>query len=184
MTLAQAIADLVEEVKRVPSLVTAQISKWNGQVQAKIGELESWKNNYLSVWDGRIGSVLHGVNVFHSFDENGLDDLYIHIKTKLRQDRDNKMFWFKVYGYAERNAQSVEATFSGYVYHEGDAILLKSAIGSHEPYIYLSSDGYLTFRLKVNPYYLTLSVDGMRVGNGDMPQRGDLTFIPSVDETI
>jgi len=45
MTLPSAIADLVQEVKRVPSLVTAQIAKWNGQVQAKIAELENWKVN-------------------------------------------------------------------------------------------------------------------------------------------
>ena len=46
MTLPSAIADLVAEVKRVPSLVTAQISKWNGQVQAKIGELTEWQKDF------------------------------------------------------------------------------------------------------------------------------------------
>ena len=52
MTLPSAIADLVQEIKRVPSLVTAQIAKWNGQVQAKIAELETFKNNFESAGIG------------------------------------------------------------------------------------------------------------------------------------
>ena len=60
MTLASAIADLVQEVKRVPNLVTAQIAKWNGQVQAKIDHLTSVEktfykkesNGFSPIWVG------------------------------------------------------------------------------------------------------------------------------------
>ena len=52
MTLPSAIADLAQEVKRVPSLVTAQIAKWNGHVQEEIAELETFKNNFESAGIG------------------------------------------------------------------------------------------------------------------------------------
>jgi len=52
MSLASAVADLVQEVKRVPRLVTDQIAKWNKQVSDKVQELESFKNNFESAGIG------------------------------------------------------------------------------------------------------------------------------------
>lgn len=48
MSLATTVADAIKKVNELMDLVKGQYNKWDGQVKAKIAELESWKNSLLS----------------------------------------------------------------------------------------------------------------------------------------
>jgi len=48
MSLATTVADAIKKVNDLMDLVKGQYNKWDGQVKAKIAELESWKNSLLS----------------------------------------------------------------------------------------------------------------------------------------
>jgi len=48
MSLATQIADAIGKVNGLVDLVKGQYNKWDGQVKAKIAELENWKNSLLS----------------------------------------------------------------------------------------------------------------------------------------
>jgi len=62
MSLATTVADAIKKVNDLMDLVKGQYNKWDGQVKAKIAELESWKTHYLNagyglrIYKGYIGS--------------------------------------------------------------------------------------------------------------------------------
>jgi len=47
MSLATTVADAIKKVNDLMDLVKGQYNKWDGQVKAKIAELESWKINVI-----------------------------------------------------------------------------------------------------------------------------------------
>lgn len=48
MNLATTVATAIEKINDLMDLVKGQYSKWDGQVKAKIAELESWKVGFVS----------------------------------------------------------------------------------------------------------------------------------------
>jgi hypothetical protein len=46
MSLATTVATAIEKVNELMDLVKGQYNKWDGQVKAKISELEDWKSNF------------------------------------------------------------------------------------------------------------------------------------------
>lgn len=119
---------------------------------------------------------------------------FVHIKTPLRPDTNTEMFHFTMSGYLYEPGEVVQATVAGYCYQPVEAIINATFSGTHEPVdgsgnpipaIYESSDGYVTLRLKVpTAYWLTMVVDCMKVGNGRLFIRGDLSIQISKSETI
>jgi len=102
---------------------------------------------------------------------------FLHLKTQIKRGIP-KMFHFHLTGYEFGLGKVIDTTFVGYMYYNN---LIRTNAYPHKrrPHIYVTSDGYIAMRLSVHAYYITCRLEGMRVGNGDMPEYGSVQFILS-----
>lgn len=85
MSLETKVSEAITEAKKVFDLVKNQFSKWDGQVKAKINNLENWKTanqkllqNNIEVYD-----VNHCTN---SYQGDGDDSAYLHVLLPINAD--------------------------------------------------------------------------------------------------
>ena len=112
---------------------------------------------------------------------------YLHLRTELDTTQHNKMFFYHLTGYSLGSSEFIDAKASGYCNAAVPTNSLNSinAEGTQGIAVYKGSDGLVYLRLLfTSTYYLTLSVDAMRVGNGDLYEKGSPTPIFSTQVTL
>ncbi|TMO67473.1 hypothetical protein [Pseudoalteromonas aurantia] len=193
MALEQDIAKLIEASNDLTTIVDNKIQDIDSKVQAKRNEVDNLISTTNTKVDNKLSSLSiigdggHGtraINVAHLFTpEQGAT--FVHIKLPLKADTNHEMFHLKVSGYAYGEAKLVDATLVGYCYKPRDNVININTAGSHSPHLYKGADGYIYGRLTfTSQYYLTLSIDTMRVGNGRLFKHGDIELIRSDAETL
>lgn len=138
------------------------------------------------IGNGNPGTVTYDVvNYFSS--ENDVTD-YIHIKLPFRIDLQDRMYHIKVQGYAYASAEIIDLTYVGYCYASGSDLRNTKSMdstGTFLPTQYVGSDNHIYLRFKSpSNYFLTFSVDSMRVGNGVVLTADDITIIKSATVNI
>ncbi|MBD1582494.1 hypothetical protein [Pseudoalteromonas sp. S16_S37] len=193
MALEQDIAKLIEASNDLTTIVDNKITDIDAKVASKSSEIDSLitstndkvdsKLNQLSIiGDGNFGT--RAINVARYFTGSG-GKANLHFKLPLKADTDHDMFHLKIYGYAYGEAKIVESTLVGYCYKPSNNVINIEVNGTHSPHLYKGSDGYIYARLSFETfYYLTVSVDTMRVGNGRLLKHGDIEIIRSEQETL
>lgn len=151
--------------------------------------------------NGSVGTVIDGNSsgeLGRGARSFGIDSFYteidgagfIHVKTTLRPDTHNEMFHITLNGYVLGQSEIINNVFAGYCYHGGgNVVTFTSEVGAQLPDslpgIYVSSDGFLTFRIQMTSLYgTTMVVDSMRVGNGRLFTGADIQIIQSELEAI
>ncbi|WP_025821939.1 hypothetical protein [Shewanella marina] len=130
---------------------------------------------------GRGSTVINAANFFTT--EHG--SCYLHFKLPLKADEDHEMIHLRVRGYAYGEAKIVDATLVGYCYKPSDNVINVETQGSHQPALYKGSDQMIYARLFFpNNYFLTVTIDTTRVGNGRLFKRGDIEIIKSSSSTL
>ncbi|NOU49527.1 hypothetical protein HG263_03055 [Pseudoalteromonas sp. JBTF-M23] len=193
MALEQDIATLVGKAEELTTVVENKIQDIDARVASKSVEVDSLitstnskvddKLNQLSIiGNGGYGS--RAINVANFFtNDSGVTNL--HFKLPFKADTDHAMFHLHITGYAYGEGKIVDATLVGYCYKVVENVINVDTVGTHTPHVYKGSDGHIYGRLSfTNQYYLTLSVDTMRVGNGRLYKHGDIEIIRSEQETL
>ena len=112
-------------------------------------------------------------------------NVYLHLKTHMNTAQVSQMFLYDVNGYAYGESNHIAGKVAGYCYATTGNLESVSAEGSHGLTAYEGSDGQVYLRmLLASTYYLTLSIDAIRVGNGVLPEVGSLTPIFSTEVTL
>ncbi|CAM3965945.1 hypothetical protein [Pseudoalteromonas byunsanensis] len=193
MALEQDIAKLIEASNDLTTVVDNKIVDIDAKVASKSAEVDSLiastnnkvdsKLNQLSViGDGGYGS--RAINVANFFT-NDTGATHLHFKLPFKADADHAMFHLHIKGYAYGEGKAVDATMVGYCYKAVENVINVDVVGTHAPHVYKGADGYIYGRLSFsNQYYLTISVDTMRVGNGRLYKHGDIEIIRSELETL
>lgn len=142
---------------------------------AAAGEVvEEFVNNRGQTMGVGLGAlVLNVASFFSSKSEAG----YLHLKTPFKKEQANMIYLqFRGYGlYASSKIINDVASCYQYPNSNPNWVNVK---GDHEPVFYIGSDGHVYCRLTIdNFYYLTVSVDSTRVGNGDLVPVGSCEFV-------
>jgi hypothetical protein len=145
-------------------------------------DFESWKNEKYIIGDGGHGT--RAINVA-SYFTNGSGATYLHFKLPYNLKIDNKMYHLHIRGYAYGESKAVDATIVGYCYKNGNKLCYLNATGSHQPTSYVGSNNDIYARMYFpNKYYLTVTIDTIKVGNGTLLKSGDIEIIDSRNSTI
>lgn len=154
------------------------------------GFLVSESNGTPVLGDGGYGSVrmrvARGAYYTSSYQ-------YIHIKTTLRHTANSthgavsEMYRVHLKGYSYGNSTAIDSVCVGYVYSGGNYLgsqNIHTRSGCRPVAQYMSSDGYLTFRIDVNNYYTTFSMDWERAGgNGRMRSSDQIISVTQSNST-
>ncbi|MCF6435205.1 hypothetical protein [Pseudoalteromonas sp. MMG022] len=193
MALEQDIAKLIEASNDLTTVVDNKIVDIDAKVASKSAEVDSLITNTNNKVDSKldqlavIGNGGYGsraINVANFFtNDSGVTNL--HFKLPFNAATDHAMFHLHIKGYAYGEGKVVDATMVGYCYKAVEDVINIDAVGTHAPHVYKGSDGHIYGRLSFsNQYYLTVSVDTMRVGNGRLYKHGDIEIIRSQQETL
>ena len=172
---------------------------------ADIARVENRLNEGIVGEPGNIGDDFFGdlargsrsFNIASAFSEIASAEgaHFVHLKTPLRTDTHSEMFHIAFSGYQySPSGEAISSIVTGYCYAAGSEIVSNGFSGSHEPTdgalnpipsAYISSDGFVCVRIKVDSaYFLTVVADAMRVGNGRLLRREDVQLIVSKEEAL
>lgn len=154
------------------------------------GFLVSESNGTPVLGDGGYGSVRMRVarGAYYSGSTS-----HIHIKTTLRHTANathggtSQMYRVHIKGYSYGSAQGIDSVLVGYVYAGGGYVgsqNVHTRSGCCACTQYMSSDGYLTFRIDCNGYYATFSMDWERAGgNGQLNSNDHIISVTANSST-
>jgi len=117
---------------------------------------------------------------------------YIHIKTPFLKSQ-NRMYCIRAQGYAyngppSRGGSFVDLIWTGYLY--STSIIHTSnhdPSGNLNPTQYISANSPYNLYLRfgpLDPYYLTITINSIRVGNGTVLYPGDITITASTTASL
>ncbi|TQF71858.1 hypothetical protein [Pseudoalteromonas luteoviolacea] len=193
MSLEQDIANVVSAAEQLTGIVDTKIEDINSTVSSKVSEMDSTISQQVTRIDNAINNkhiIGEGGQGTKSFAIAGYftnvgETTNIHIKLPYKLDTHNCMFHVSVNGYAYGEGKAVDSTFVGYCYKNGNNLIHTQNLGTHEPDSYVGSDNHIYLRLTFSStYYLTLSVDSIKVGNGTVLGVGDVTIISNPAEKL
>ncbi|QTL34090.1 hypothetical protein [Pseudoalteromonas viridis] len=180
MALEHDIASLVEASEALTSTVDNKIQSIDSTVSSKMAEVNSALDDLRTIGGGGVGTRAIGVANIYT-QAGGKNN--VHLKLPLKLTEHNEMFHITVTGYGYGEGKLVSATFTGYCFKDSDILTNMECTGTHNPMIYRGRDNHVYCRLSFETtYFLTLSVDTMRVGNGRLIKHGDIEVIFSKNE--
>ena len=166
-----------------------QFAAWR-QDRDTLGELNAKGSRRVGVFQGfAINGEGVGLEGHFTLPDAVMADasanVYLHLKTPLNVNVNTAMFLYDVSGYAYGESSHIDGKVAGYCYATSSTLTNLSAEGSHGLTAYAGSDGQVYLRmLFASTYFLTLAIDGIRVGNGGLPAVGSLTPIFSTQVTL
>ena len=153
------------------SAAEAQFDAWRRD-RDTLGELGARGSRRACVFQG----FVDGTDTVHSqpkghftmdgavVDVGTINNVYLHLKTHMNTATDSKMFFYHISGYAYGEANHIDGKVAGYCYGVHKQLQALSVDGSHGLTAYEGSDGQIYLRmLFASTYYLTLSIDAMRI---------------------
>lgn len=171
--------------------LAADIARVEGRLNAGIvGQRTNTGDDFFG--DSSLGSRAFGIASAFT-NENGAK--FLHVKLPLRPDTHDEMFYLDFKGYAFGLMEVIDCKVVGYCYKNGGGVIsYTDIVGSHQPtdvlgnpipYLYISSDGFVTCRLKFSEaYYTTVILDVMKVGNGRLLAASEVSMFFSEQESI
>ncbi|MFC0119033.1 hypothetical protein ACFFK7_14070 [Pseudoalteromonas xiamenensis] len=182
MALEQDIANLIDASNNLTTIVDNKIQSIDARVIKQAQEVEEAMKRLQTIGTGGVGTRAIGVCNYFTAQHGSA---FIHLKLPLKLSLHNEMFRLDVTGYAYGEAKPVDSVFVGYCYKNGNGLVNTNCSGSHSPHIYRGSDDHVYCRLTFpTQYFLTLSVDTIRVGNGRLLKHGEIELINSQLELL
>ena len=154
----------------------------NSRVAAKEQAVDKAISDLTVLGDGGMGSTVINAASFFTGEKGSC---YLHFKLPLKADINYDMIHLHIRGYAYGEAKIIDATLVGYCYKPRDNVINVETQGTHQPTLYKGSDKTIYARLYFpNCYFLTVTVDTTKVGNGKLFRRGDIEIIKSSQSTL
>ena len=178
MSLENNIATLVQKSEQLTSTVDNKVAEIDASTASMLQRVDNALSDNHVIGEGIRGT--RGFAIANYFTStSGVTNM--HVKLPYKIDTHNHMFHIHIKGYAYGENAIVDAVFTGYCYKNGNRLHQSKTMGTHEPIVYVGSDQHIYLRLSfTNQYYLTLSADSIRVGNGTVLGAGDIEFINNI----
>ena len=120
-----------------------------------------------------------------TFNATKRNKVYLHLRTPINLNEHDQMFRFHLRGYAYDVPKIIDEIIAGYCRKSGNKLVNVHTQGNMEPNVYVGSGGQINLRIFcASTYYLTLTVDCQRVGNGPLFERGSLHAVLSDNKEI